>query len=183
VQQTISLRDGRTATLRNAHADDAGALVALLRAQVDDGRGMVIGVEQIRDAAGVRARLEEQSARRAMGELATTRVAELGSAIVGEGSIVALPPARCRHVGVVALGVHPQAQRLGVGRALLGALLEDARAARLVRIELYVRADNERARALYASEGFTQEAVRRCFVRLDDGSFVDDLVMVRFLDD
>lgn len=50
----------------------------------------------------------------------------------------------------------------------------------LHRLELYVRSDNERALGLYLSLGFETESVRRDFVRLDDGSFLDDLCMVRF---
>jgi putative acetyltransferase len=60
-------------------------------------------------------------------------------------------------------------------------LIDHARAHGLIRIELYTRDDNMRGRALYESLGFVLEGVRRKFVRLEDGTFVDDLTMVRFL--
>ena len=47
----------------------------------------------------------------------------------------------------------------------------------MLRVELGVRADNLRAVALYRSLGFVEEGVRRDFVRLGDGSFVDDITM------
>ena len=46
-----------------------------------------------------------------------------------------------------------------------------------MRVELYTRADNARAIALYHALGFTTEGVRRRFVRRDDGTLIDDLVM------
>jgi ribosomal protein S18 acetylase RimI-like enzyme len=56
-----------------------------------------------------------------------------------------------------------------------------AKAGGIERLELYVRRDNDRARALYQSEGFTEESTRARFVRLPGGKYVDDLVYVRFL--
>ena len=180
-RRELALPDGRVAVLRPASVDDAEGLVTLIRAQADDRRGMVITADQVSDASVFRARLEEQRARRERGELAVTWVAELDGALVAEGHIAALAPARLRHVAGLALGVHPGAQRLGLGRAVLHALLDAAHASGTVRVELRVRADNVRARALYRSAGFSDESVFRQFVRLDDGTFVDDVGMVRFL--
>ena len=44
-------------------------------------------------------------------------------------------------------------------------------------IDLYVRADNERARRLYLSEGFVEIHRRVGFIRLPDGTEVDDYAM------
>jgi ribosomal protein S18 acetylase RimI-like enzyme len=109
-------------------------------------------------------------------------VAESDGVIVGSGDLRQLSPARCAHVGVLAVGVHPEHQRRGIGRALVSALIEHARAAGLLRLELYVRADNPRAIALYRSLGFEHEGTRARFVRLPDGTFVDDWIMARFID-
>jgi hypothetical protein len=92
-----------------------------------------------------------------------------------------LKPTFARHVGVFSLEVHPAQQRRGIGRALLRACVEWAKAHQIERLELYTRQDNHRARALYESEGFVLESSRIRFIRLPDGSYVDDLVYVRFL--
>lgn len=182
VDRDLRLHDGRLARIRPATPDDAAALVTLMRAQAEDGRGMVITADQVGEATKFRARLEEQEERRARGELAISWVAELAGALVAEGHIAELPPALCRHVADLSIGVHPVAQRLGLGRAVLVTLVDAARRAGILRVELRVRADNDRARSLYRSVGFVDECVRQRFVRLADGTFVDDIVMVRFFE-
>jgi RimJ/RimL family protein N-acetyltransferase len=48
------------------------------------------------------------------------------------------------------------------------------------KIELLVRATNQRAIRLYSKLGFLEEGRFRDRVRLPDGSFVDDLAMAWF---
>jgi [ribosomal protein S18]-alanine N-acetyltransferase len=66
-------------------------------------------------------------------------------------------------VHVIDLAVAPEARRAGVGRALLDAVIGDARAgdARLLLLE--VRAGNAPALALYRSAGFFEHGVRRAY--------------------
>lgn len=63
---------------------------------------------------------------------------------------------------VQTIGVAPQAQYRGIGRALLRDLL---RAAGPLPVLLDVRTDNEPAIALYASEGFRRIGLRRRYYR------------------
>jgi [ribosomal protein S18]-alanine N-acetyltransferase len=62
---------------------------------------------------------------------------------------------------LLTIGVVPAAQRQGVARALLHALLEHARDRGATECILEVREDNVAARAFYAGEGFTRLRVRR----------------------
>jgi ribosomal protein S18 acetylase RimI-like enzyme len=101
--------------------------------------------------------------------------------IVATATLAQYTPQLCRHVSWLSLGVHPLAQRRGVGRAMLQAIVDASITSGVVRLELYVRADNTRAQALYRSLGFEHEGSRRKLIRLPDGTFVDDLIMVRFL--
>jgi ribosomal-protein-alanine N-acetyltransferase len=72
------------------------------------------------------------------------------------------------------IAVHPASRRRGIGRGLLGSVLEDARrrATRLVVLE--VRPSNIEARALYESFGFQVVGRRRGYY-YDTGE--DALVM------
>jgi [ribosomal protein S18]-alanine N-acetyltransferase len=62
---------------------------------------------------------------------------------------------------ILTVGVLPAARRRGVGRLLVRALVEEARRRRAEEVLLEVREDNEAARQLYESEGFTVLGRRR----------------------
>lgn len=175
----VALRDGRRVRIRGVGPEDAAGLIALDEAVIRDGRGVVMGVEDLEaNAASMPERLRawcERPARDGGGMI----VAEEAGRLVGEAMLRRMEPARLRHTAGAALQVHPDRQRLGLGRALMDALLEAAASmAWLRRLELTVRADNDRAIALYAALGFVEEGRRRAFVQRLDGAFVDDLILV-----
>jgi len=86
---------------------------------------------------------------------------------------------RRRHAMNLGIAVHPDAQRQGVGHALMAALCDWAdRWGQVLRIELTVFVDNAHAIRLYERHGFVQEG-RHCGHALRDGRFVDVLSMAR----
>lgn len=87
--------------------------------------------------------------------------------------------ARRRHVMGLGLWVAHASQGQGVGSALMVALCDYAdRWAGVLRIELLVYTDNERAIGLYRKFGFEVEGTMRAHA-LRDGVYVDSLVMAR----
>ena len=66
------------------------------------------------------------------------------------------------------VAVAPASRRLGIGRALIERLLEEARDLSLTRILLEVREKNTGAIALYVSMGFEREGLRKGYYP-DDG--------------
>ncbi|MFM2060136.1 MAG: hypothetical protein RLY71_4521 [Pseudomonadota bacterium] len=90
------------------------------------------------------------------------------------------PHLRRRHVMSLGICVHPDGQGKGLGWALLAALLDYAdRWANVLRIELQVYADNQRAIRLYESLGFVVEGRLRG-ASLRDGVYTDTLAMARW---
>lgn len=75
---------------------------------------------------------------------------------------------------VMTVGTVPDRQGSGVGRLLLRALLDRARALRAGRVLLEVRVDNDPAVHLYASEGFVTTGRRRRYYQPEN---VDALTM------
>lgn len=138
---------------------------------VADGRGEVRGPEDLHTVDHVRDKLRRRC----------IWVAEHDGVVRGSAGLSVVDVARCRHVASLYVAVHPEAQRRGIGRELMNHLVADAREQGLHRLELYVNADNVRALGLYASLGFETESVRKDFVRNRDGTYGDDLCMVRFL--
>lgn len=191
MEELIRLKDGQRARLRPVTVADARAVCALDRALVEAGVGMVLTEDDLPE--GPAAELEEVKARleRHQGAKGAWLLAEGEGGdppVLAQAGISRLGPGLLRHVAVLDVGVHPSAQGLGLGRALMERAIHWATAGAgatppaVSRLELYVRADNPRARRLYASLGFEVEGVRRGFVRTPEGAFVDDLVMARLLE-
>ena len=108
-------------------------------------------------------------------------VAEENGAPVGHAFLDPMPMRANAHVFQLTIVVHPGHIERGIGRAMLGDLLDWARRdARVGRVELKVRAGNLRAQNLYRSVGFVEEARFRNGVRRIDGLFEDDLGMAWF---
>lgn len=86
---------------------------------------------------------------------------------------------RRRHAATLGISVDPEAQGRGVGRALMQALCDYAdHWAQVLRIELSVFTDNERAIRLYRSLGFEHEGTHRCYA-LRHGRYADVHCMAR----
>jgi putative acetyltransferase len=108
-------------------------------------------------------------------------VAENNQRIIGHALLDPMRLEATAHVFRVTIVVHPGFHNRGVGEALMRDLLNWARqAAHLEKIELLVRATNERAIRLYSRMGFIEEGRFRKRMRLVNGGFVDDLAMAWF---
>ena len=109
-------------------------------------------------------------------------VAEIHGAVVGMAGLHVGNRRRSR-VGDVGLSVHDEWTGQGIGRALMGTLLDVAdNYLGLKRLELEVITDNEPAIHLYESLGFAREGVKRSSM-FRGGDFVDTLMMGRVRDD
>jgi ribosomal-protein-alanine N-acetyltransferase len=94
-------------------------------------------------------------------------------ALVGYGGLAVVPP---DEAWINNLAVRQAAQRRGIGRALLEALLAEAARQGAGRVLLEVAADNLPAQKLYAQYGFETIAVRRGYYQ---PSNTDAMVMER----
>lgn len=106
-------------------------------------------------------------------------VAERGGVVVGNAGVHPLPHVRRRHAAGIGMAVAREAQGLGVGSALMSAIVDWAdNWALLLRLELTVYTDNAAAMALYRKFGFELEGTHRAYA-LRDGVFVDAHCMAR----
>lgn len=179
-ERTVELKDGRTVELRRVRGTDAPGVLELERALVEDGRGMVVERSDLaEDEVAQLRKLRPWLGPSYEGVYWVAAGPPGGPAILAQGELRRLAPRRVRHVGMLSIGVHPVAQGCGLGTAMMEALLDWGGAHEMLRIELYVRSSNERARHLYERFGFEVEGRRPGFIRTDTG-FEDDLVMGRF---
>ena len=181
IERRLALRDGREYLLRPLRDEDSTAMRALERANILAKEGVVKYEDELPDEETYAAKLKERSETKG----ALQVIAERAGTLVGEVSLARFQLRMLRHVGILGLDVHPEAQGVGLGRALFESAIDWARAQAgddaLLRLELYTRADNHRAIKLYQSLGFVIEGTRRGFIKQADGSLVDDYIMALLL--
>ena len=99
--------------------------------------------------------------------------------VIGSAGLTVCSNPRMRHVGTLGMLVHTDFQNQGIGTALMKTVLELAdNWLMLVRVELEVFADNQRAIHLYEKFGFEKEALLRMSV-VRDGQYWDNYKMAR----
>jgi len=105
-------------------------------------------------------------------------VAEEDGRPVGHAVLEPMSLERLAHVVRLTIVVHPGFERRGVGTTLMKDLVDWASANPSVgKIELLVRASNEAAIALYRKFGFVEEGRLIKRLKLEDGSYLDDVAM------
>lgn len=170
----VALADGRAVVLRTALPADAGAIVRYTRELSATTDQIVTQPDEVLTEARMRKRLSEM----ARGGASLWLLADHDGTIVGDCALRAGERRKLAHVALMGMGVADGWRGAGLGRAMLAAALEWARAhPALLRVELGVLATNPPAIALYESLGFEREGVERWRIRQPDGTLVDEIRM------
>lgn len=99
--------------------------------------------------------------------------------VIGVLGLTVFANPRLRHSASFGLSVHEEYQGIGVGKALMAAMVDLAdNWLMLKRIELGVLDGNERAFGLYRQFGFEVEGVKRA-AAVRNGQYVDETIMGR----
>ena len=108
-------------------------------------------------------------------------VAEEAGRAVGHAFLEPMERRAVSHVFRLTIVVHPGHSGRGIGTMIMNGLADWVRRTpRVHKVELIVRATNEKARRLYKKFGFVEEGRFRSRIRLADGSFIDDIAMAWF---
>lgn len=162
----------RDLRIRAAEPRDAAALVQLAQTVGAEPEGWLITTTNWRSVGDERRYLK--SVRRY--PHAAVFVAEAPEGIVGRLSVGRDPHPASYHVADLGLMVAKSHRRRGIGRALLDAAVDWARAREVRKLELHVFPHNVAAIRLYEEFGFEREGFRKRHYRRPDG-FVDAILM------
>jgi ribosomal protein S18 acetylase RimI-like enzyme len=168
-------RDARALILRIARPGDAAALIAATDAVARERRYFL----RSRFQHDVEVEREFINLAHRSGNLVL--VTTVDGVFAGWLTLQRQPQEFRRHVVELGMGVLIAYRGVGVGKALLGAALAWAARAKVEKIELSVRATNERARKLYEQAGFVSEGCRKRAIKDDLGAYDDLVLMARLL--
>ncbi|MDU5111096.1 MAG: GNAT family N-acetyltransferase [Clostridium sp.] len=99
--------------------------------------------------------------------------------IIGTAGLTINSNPRLRHSGGIGIMIHKDYQNMGVGTALMEALLDVAdNWLILIRVELGVFEDNKRAIHLYEKFGFEKEGLKR-LAAIRNGKYENEYLMAR----
>lgn len=195
-ERTVRTKDGREALVRSVLPGDGAAMVRHYFAIHRAGEGVVRSLAQVKhEPQAVEREIERWTTGSHSGPWGYWACALVAGELAGEARISREPFHRIVSNARLSIAVSPGFQELGLGRALMEALLDWARATArpdvqrraadpgqppvpaVRRVTLDVFADNARARGLYASLGFVEEGRRIAHIRRDDDTFDDDILM------
>lgn len=177
--RTLPLPNGHTITLRSAVPNDALAFLGFARQIMGEGFHSVTEPEEFNVT-------EEQERSWIQGlndnPNALMIVAEHQGQIVGELNFQGPHQRRIRHTGNLAMSVHRDWRRQGIGRLLLETLLAWAtQHPEIEKVNLAVIATNTKAIRLYEQLGFQVEGKRPREVRFAPDHYADVLLMYKYV--
>jgi len=177
--KAITLKDGRSATLRSPRREDAQALIDYMRItagetdfllRYPDEVAMTVEQEERFIAAVVESSMDLMI------------LCEVDGHIAGNCHLMFGGKSKVRHRATVAITLYKAYWGLGIGTAMFEAMIDAARAREgVMMMELEVVQGNARARALYEKMGFKVVAVEPNHLILRDGTLLDEYIMQKML--
>ncbi len=109
-------------------------------------------------------------------------VAEVNESVVGFLGFENGSRKRLAHQGTLHMSVRAQFRGKGIGTALLQSLIDWAKGnPSIEKVALSVFAANQPAIGLYKKMGFPEEGCRVQAIKIEDGQYIDDILMYRFV--
>ena len=177
--RTITLKDGRSCTLRPTHPDDAAEMVTYLKMISEETRFVLRTPEEVTFT------LEQEQ--NILGQLledpgSVMMLAEVEGQVAGNCSISGMGyKSRIRHRCSMAIALKKDYWNLGIGYGMITYLTELAKQIGFEQMELEVVADNVRGKKLYEKCGFTETGMRMRAMKYEDGTYADEIVMIKLL--
>ena len=106
----------------------------------------------------------------------------IGDEVVGDlGVTTVRPHVKYLHRGYLGMSIRQKYTGMGLGSFMMEIALEQAKKNGFEQVELGVFSDNERAQGLYRKYGFKEYGRTPRAFKLKDGTYRDEIIMVRML--
>ena len=172
----ICLKDGRTAILRSPLPSDAEAALEYMKITAGETPYLLRTPEEIRLTV---ADEEKFLSRFPDNPNSTMILCFVEGKLAGNCQIDRRTKLKNRHRASVAIALLKEFWNLGIGTALFEEMISIAESWDVLQVELEVIEGNDRAMALYRKMGFETMSFVPNAIRMPDGSFVREFLMVK----
>ena len=172
----IRLRDGRTALLRGPLPSDAAAALEYMKITSGETPFLLRSPEEITLTLSEE---EKYLSRYPSDPGAVMILCFVDGVLAGNCQIVRKTKLKNNHRATVAIALLKKFWNLGIGTAMFEEMIAIAESWGILQLELEVIEGNERAMGLYRKMGFEIVSHVPNAIRMSDGSFVREFLMVR----
>lgn len=175
----VKLKDGRSAVLRNARVEDSADLIKYLKTTAIETPYLINELEEIT----LTLEEEEKFIKGIMeSENKLMLIATIDGKHVGNCSMMSVGnKQRFRHRCTIGIVLFQEYWGIGLGKQMLLAVLEQAKAYGYEQAELEVMTGNYKAISLYMSLGFEVCGTLKNNMKYKDGTYADAYSMIKFL--
>ncbi len=179
LERTVPLKDGRTCVLRPTSPEDSEAMIEYMKVTAGETPFLLRYPDEVNYTLDA----EREILGRILDDPASVMMAAVvDGKVAGNCSISGIGGKRkILHRCSMAIALYREFWGLGIGTAMIGYLTELAQQIGFEQIDLEVVADNEQAQALYRKCGFVETGRRFRALKFDDGTYHDELLMVKTL--
>ena len=175
-EKEIPLKDGRIAILRSPHTGDAQAALEYMKITAEETPFLLRGPDEITLTVAD----EETYLSRVADDPNTLSIfCFVDGVLAGNCSISRRTKQKNRHRASIGIALIQNFWNLGIGTALFEELIAIAESWGVVQLELEAFEGNDRAIALYRKMGFEIVSHVPNAIRMPDGSFVKEYLMIR----
>ena len=166
--------------IRNVKLEDAEVLLDIESSVISEGEYFIVVSEEVEKKS---IQEEKERIQRILDNLKETLiVAEVTGVVVGSIEFRSQARKRLSHTGSVSMSISKDYRSMGIGKALLKALLDWAEENPLIeKVSLGVFSTNLRAISLYKQMGFLEEGRLIKEYKLNNGEYIDDVLMCKFV--
>ena len=171
----VVTKDGRAVLLRPAIEEDASQLIQAVDSVAREGvflPSFRFEMDEEKERAFIAGAIERED---------LILMALLDGRLVGWVTLLRARAEFCRHTAELGMGVIQGYRQIGIGTALMDYALQWAAEQGIEKVNLGLRASNERARALYRKCGFIQEGYRVRDIKDTHDHYDDSVEMAYFV--
>jgi ribosomal protein S18 acetylase RimI-like enzyme len=169
------LESGAEITIRECTADDAENLTRCILQYISESEHIPLTLEEFDTSMEYRTRWIESFRNE---ENSLMLVVIHNDLIIGNMDIRGGHRKRFRHTGITGMGLRKEWRGIGLGSLLLDSAIEWAKNNPSLEILwMQVYATNEAGIKLYEKKGFVQMGMQPDFIKLDDNTYVNNLIM------